>query len=535
MSFIRELQRRNVVRVAIAYLLVAWLIAQVSELVLGSFGAPEWVLKTVLFLLVIGFPVAVLLAWAFELTPEGVRRESGIDDDGSSTRRTGRRLELAIFVALAVALGYFVYTNEPDLSHDEAFDSTILERPMVAVLPFTNTSGNPEYDYLSLGLMDEIIVNLQRFKAFPVVSRGAALMVQDRDKPVTEIAQELQASYIVDSSIRRNRENLRVLVTMSNRKGEQVWARPFELAPDFENLFTVVDEVAAGLVSAVRSSGVERIQSASRPPIAAWEHYIKGLAVILNWRPEDHEMGLSHIEKALELDPNFAEAWWALGEIIATKLMGSSLVQNLTIERLESMEFYFRRAHEISPFHGAACGCLGLILVAMHKDEEAFVLLSEALEANPMSSALRVDYAQALVSEGHLDDARTMAISAARMEPVGMDLSLTWLVRAIADLGQEQMDEAKKNVFRAIYAHPQNLMVTPTAIVVLYELGDRGAAESLYKEFVTSFPEFSFDNPFTRMIQRPIDQVIASQHLANTDYPVDSMAVLDELAKLTSQ
>lgn len=534
MPFIRELQRRNVVRVAIAYLLVAWLIAQVSELALVSFGAPDWVLKTVLFLLVISFPVAVLLAWAFELTPDGVRRESGVDDD-SSTRRAGRWLELTIFVALAVALGYFVYTNEWDLSRGEEFDPTILERPMVAVLPFTNTSGNPDYDYLSLGLMDEIIVSLQRFKTFPVVSRGAALMVQGRDSPVTEIAKKLQASYIVDSTIRRNRENLRVLVTLSNREGEQVWAQPFELRSDFENLFDVVDEVSAGVVSAVQNSEVARIQSASRPPIEAWGHYIKGLVVILNWRPEDHEMGLSHIERALELDPNFAEAWWALGEIVATELMGSSKVQDLTLETLESLASYFRRAHEISPFHGAACGCLGLILVAMHKDEEAFVLLSEALEANPMSPALRVDFAQALVSEGRLDEARAMAISAARMEPVGVDLSVTWLVRAIADLGQDQMGEAKKNIFRAIYAHPQNLMVTPAAIVVLYELGDRDAAASLYKEFVVNFPDFSFDNPFTRMIQRPIDEVIEFRHLANPDYPADSMAVLDELTKLATQ
>ena len=530
MYFFDELKRRNVFRVGVAYVIVAWLTAQVTELALDSFAAPDWVIKTVLFLLIIGFPLALIFAWAFEVTPEGIKRDSEVDRDKSITRQSGRKLDFVIIGALVVALGYFVITRDSSPPREQSFDLAILDRPMVAVLPFANTSGDSAYDFLSLGLMDEIIVSLQRFRAFPVVSRGAALAFQGREKPITDIAAELQAMYVVDSTFRLNRENLRVLVTMSNRNGDQVWAQPFDLASDFKELYAMLDEVAAGIAGAVRDSEVTRVEASSRPPIAAWEHYIKGLSIILNWRPERYLEGRSHIEQALELDPNFAEAWWALGEIDSTELMVSSLIENVSLARLETIEGYFRRAHELSPFHGAACGCLGMILVALDRVDEAFVLLAEALKANPMSPALRVDYAQALLSQGRFDEARMMAESSARMEPVGIDLSVTWMIKAVADLGQDRREEARDNIFRAIYAHPPNVLVAPHAIVILYLLGDRDAAARLYEEFVGEFPGFSFENPFTEMILGPIDEVIASQRPANTELPPDALAILDELA-----
>ncbi len=529
-----ELRRRNVVRVAIAYSIVSWLILQLADVLIPLLTLPEWVGRLVFLILVIGFPLALIFAWVFELTPEGIQRDSKVSHDKSVSQYTGRRLNFLIIGALIIALGYSVITRDLVNPDEPLNDTAILNRPMVAVLPFVKTSGDSTFDHLSLGLMDEIIVSLQRLKAFPIVSRGAVLTFQGRDKSITETSEELNAQYVVDGSIRADGDNLRVLVTMSDSKGDQVWARPFVLASDLEGLFTVVDEVAASIAGAVRDSEVNRAVVANRPPVAAWEHYIKGLSVILDWSPDRHEEGRDHIESALELDPNMAEAWWALGEFEVVEMMFFPEGEEEFRIRLEKSVGYFQRANELSPFQGGACGCLGVMLAMLNRASEAFTLLEEALHANPLSTRLRVDYAQVLVSEGRFDEARAMAESATGMEPIGWDLAMTWTIRATADLAEGRDDRARANVHRAKYASARNIYSTPSAILILYVLGDREDAIELYQDFVGEVPEFSFDNPVTVYYMKSIYPVIASRHRANAEFPPDALAIVDELASQTA-
>jgi len=529
-----ELRRRSVVRVAIAYAVVSWLILQLADVLIPLLTLPEWVGRLVFLVLVIGFPLALIFAWIFELTPEGIQRDSKVSHDQSVSQQSGRRLNVLIVGALAIVLGYSVMTRNPVNPDEPPIDTAVFNRPMVAVLPFVKTSGDSAFDHLSLGLMDEIIVSLQRLKAFPVVSRGAVLTFQSRDKSVTKTAEELNAQYVVDGSIRADGDNLRVLVTMSDSKGDQVWARPFVLAPDLEGLFTVVEEVAASIAGAVRESEVDRVVVANRPPVAAWEHYIKGLSVVLDWSPDRHDEGRGHIESALEIDPNMAEAWWALGEFEVVEMMFFPASEEESRVRLKKSLGYFLRANEISPFQGGACGCLGFMLAMSNRVSEAFTLLEEALHANPLSTRLRVDYAQVLVSEGRFDEARTMAKSAAGMEPMGWDLAMTFTIRATADLAEGRFDEALANVHRAKYASVRNVYSTPSAILILYVLGDREDATELYREFVSEVPDFSFDNPITVYDLKSIDSVIVSRHRANAEFPPNAMAIVDELASQTA-
>ena len=529
-QLIQELKRRNVIRVAVAYAVVAWLLLQVADVVLDNIEAPTWVFQAILLLLIIGFPVALIFAWAFELTPEGVKKEKDVDRSDSVTPFMGRKLDFVIIGALVVALGYFVTTTDSGPPHEQPNDTVILNRPMVAVLPFVKTSGDSTYDHLNLGLMDEIIVSLQRFKAFPVVSRHAVLVFQSRDKSVMETAEELHAQYVVDGSIGANGDKLRVRVTMTDRNNDQVWARTFDLASDLEELYKMVDEVAAAIAGAVRDSEVEMAEVANRPPVAAWEHYIRGLSVILDWSRERHEEGRNHIETALKLDPDMAEASWALGEFEVIEMMFSSAGEEESRIRLERSLGYFRRAHELSPFQGGACGCIGVMLATLNRPTEAFTLLEEALDANPLSSRLRVDYAQVLVSEGRFDEARVMAASAVGMEPIGWDLAVTWIIQATADLAEGREEDAKANTYRAIYAYTRNAYATPSAMVILYVLGDRDAAADLYREFVSEIPGYSFENPLIGYYLKSINPVIASQHRADAEFPPNVLAIVDELA-----
>lgn len=420
--------------------------------------------------------------------------------------------------------------------------ASIIDRPMVAVLPITNNSGNPDFDSLSIGLMDEIIVGLQRFRSFPVVSRSATLSIADRNAPVEQIAVQLNAAYVMDASLRTNVDSIRILATLSDATGHQLWARRFDLDQDREMLFNMVDELGAAIAGAVRESEVERIAAVHRPDLGAWEHYTKALSFIVRGPTGHHTGALSERDqalvdarKAIELDPQMAEAWWALGELQAIDVMVNPPPEPELTRVIDLMVSNFRRAHDISPFHGAACGCLGMMLAAIGRAEEGFVLLEEALVANPMSSSLRVDYGQVLASQGRFQEAREMASSAARMEPMGKDLGVTYLTTALADLGQDRWETALANTYRALFAHQNNEMVMPVAMVLLHVLGDREGAIRTYSELQTAYPGFRLDNPFTVLMLKPIDRILIEQRGKRTELPAGWRQIVREIEVAASQ
>lgn len=182
MSFFGELSRRNVFRVAIAYTVVAWLIAQVAELALDSFGSPEWVMKTLLLLLSIGLPIAVIFAWAFELTPEGVKREKDVDRTASITSQTGRKIDFIIIGFLVVALVFAIATHQWTGIGSEEPDATVAETEQsIAVLPFVNMSDDASNEYFSDGISEELLNVLVRVKGLKVASRTSSFAFKGKD------------------------------------------------------------------------------------------------------------------------------------------------------------------------------------------------------------------------------------------------------------------------------------------------------------------------------------------------------------------
>ena len=441
----------------------------------------------------------------------------------SATSGPTWRIALAVF-AFSVMAAFAVWVI-PDLlsdqhggpragataSHDA--DSTeadliraALNRPMVAVLPFTNASGDPDNDYLGFGVMDEIIVGLQQFRSFPVVSRNATIAFRKRSEPVHVIATELGAEYILDGSVRRDGEQFRIVATLTDDNGSQVWARGFDLDADMSGIFPIIDELTAIVSKAVLESEVERVTSFIRPPINAWEHYVKGLAILLDWQPANHTEGVQHIKRALEIEPNMAEAWWALGEFELFRLMTQPQVDSAAAENVIG---YFRKAHEISAFHGAACGCLGYWLTAIGRDREARVVFDQAYQANPLSGALLVDYAQFLVWNGQYPQAIEMAEVSTRLGTDTRDKAVAAIVQATALLATNQPDAARTAVHRALLIKRLDILVTPSAIAILYVLGDRDDAAVLFTEFKALIPSYSPSNVISQVTFRPIDTVIA--------------------------
>jgi TolB-like protein/Tfp pilus assembly protein PilF len=510
LSLFNELKRRNVFKVGIAYLVIAWLIAQVLELVFSTFGTPEWVMKTVLVLLATGFGVALFLAWVYELTPEGIRKESGVVESAPVASKNRHKLHYAIIGLLALAASYLFIAKEQSTWDKETSIDTLVSRPSVVVLPFANISGDESQDYLAFGITDELIMGLQRLGNFPVVSRNASLSYGMTEITATEFAQNHGARYLLEGSVNVGRDGIRILANLSSAKGNQVWAERYQLESGSVDIFGVSYELIYKVSRAVLESEVNRVQRADRPPSDAWEHYIKGLQVVLTYDHQGYETARKHLDQAIEISPEMAEAWWALGELELMNYLTRPLVGDAKLDDLYVIINYFRKAHELSPFQAAACGCLGYMLTAVGQPDEARVVFEQAIEAKPLSADLRVDYAIYLLWAGRYEEALENTNLALKLGPVSQDRAGMWTVRSIIAFAQGKEQEALDAINRALFIRTETFY-TPAAVAMLYVLGKRDEAAKLLHDMQSFFPGLEPKNPVFYVTMKPIDDVLITR------------------------
>ncbi|MDH5799064.1 MAG: tetratricopeptide repeat protein [Paracoccaceae bacterium] len=529
MSFFEELKRRNVFKVGFAYLVIAWLVAQVLELVLGTFGTPEWVMQAALVLLAAGFILSLLLAWIYELTSEGIKKESEIKESAATTAIASHGMYYVIIGVLTVVATYLFFTREQSSSHRPPDISALIARPSVIVLPFANISGDATRDYLAFGLTDELIAGLQRLGTFPVVSRNASLSFGETEVSATDFAQSHGASYLLEGSVNVSSDEIRILVNLSSADGNQVWAERYQLENGQVDIFDVSDELVSRVATAVLDSEVKRVHRTDRPPSDAWEHYIRGLTVVLAYDHKDYETARIHLEKAIEIAPEMAEAWWALGELEVLNYLTKPLLAGARLDDLNELIGYFRKAHDLSPFHAAACGCLGFMLTAVGQPDEARVVFEQALEAKPLSPDLRLDYAIYLVWAKRYDEALENAALVLKLGPSSGDRAGVWLVRSLVSFAEGEEQEALDAVHRALFVH-NDPFYTPAAVALLYVSGRHDEAASLLHEMQSLFPDLEPKNPISYVMLKPIDDVLAAKRAQGiTNLPLDVTEIYADL------
>ena len=246
-SLFEELKRRNVFRVAIAYMAIAWLIVQVADIVFDSFGTPDWVMKTLLFVMAIGFPLSVFFAWAFEMTPEGIKREKEVDRSQSITQQTGQKLNRTIIVVLLAAVGFLLVDKFMLQSPAPAADTA---DKSVAVLPFVTMSRGPDDEYFADGLTEEILNSLTRVPELLVTARTSAFHFKGKDIPVPEIATQLGVAHVVEGSVRRDGDRLRVTAQLIRASdGFHLWSENYDR--ETEDTFGVQTDIAEKIASAL--------------------------------------------------------------------------------------------------------------------------------------------------------------------------------------------------------------------------------------------------------------------------------------------
>ena len=440
MSFIKELKRRNVIRVGIAYGVATWLLIEVSSTTFPMLRLPEWSATLVTVLLLIGFPVALIFAWAFELTPEGLKKEKDVDRTQSITHATGRKLDFAIIAALAVALVFFVSTHRWDSDSIDDADTTSAasaEEQSIAVLPFVNMSDDPGNEYFSDGISEELLNVLVRVEGLRVASRTSSFAFKGKDASIPKIGEELNVSHVLEGSVRKAGNTVRVTAQLVDvRTDSHLWSETYDR--QLEDIFAIQDEISAHIVQALKialgGGDADAMAPAQKPTenLQAYEHYLRG-RYFWQRRGEDNiRHAIDLFEQATELDPQFARAWSSLGAAHITLPSYSAAPPEEHNSRAVSAA---KRALVLDDTLAEAYAVLADIARYGNKWAEAQAYYLLAIASEPKNATAHLWYAEHLHVVGRKFDSLEEVLIAYQLDPLhpGTNGNLSWLYWGLDD------------------------------------------------------------------------------------------------------
>jgi len=461
MSFFGELGRRNVFRVGIAYAIVAWIVVQIADIVFETIGAPSWVMQTLMLGLVLGFVVALIFSWAYEVTPEGVKRESEVDRSQSITGVTGHKLDRVIMGLLVVSLAYFVWESRiagPDPVPVAAVDPQAIEETVtpvsdlsIAVLPFDNRSNLAEDAFFVDGMHDDLLTTLAKIGSMKVISRTSVMEYRDGSKKIPQIAEELGVANILEGGVQRAGNQVRINVQLIDADtDEHLWAEIYDRELTAENLFAIQSEISKAIADALHATlspeEERRIATAPTDNLEAFDHYLRGRQLMSTREVDELEASTHEFLKAVELDPEFALAWVGVAD-------SHNLLSNYA--DLPEGAFYdirdeaINRALEVDPHLGEAYASLGALLFDKYEEEAAEEAYRSAIRYSPnyatgwhwLANNIRSNTLRA-------HEALTYSLRAAELDP-NSAIILTSLAGNYAQLGDyEASDRYNRQLLR---------------------------------------------------------------------------------------
>jgi TolB-like protein/Tfp pilus assembly protein PilF len=511
MSFIEELKRRNVFRVGAAYAVGAWVLLQILDVVGEILELPEWGGRLILALLVVGFFIAVFVAWAYELTPEGVKREKDVDRSQSVTSQTGRKLNALTIGLMAVAIAYllvdkFYLSPRLEALPDEAAQAQTgapvpppaapgtaaeVPRQSIAVLPFDNRSRREEDEFFVEGIHDDLLTTLARIGSLKVISRTSVSKYRDSEKSLPEIAQELGVATVMEGAVQRAGDTVRINVQLIDAEtDEHLWAEIFDRELTADNLFAIQSEISEEIARALQATlspeEKERLEERPTENLAAYNAYLRGRQLLARRNSESVDQAAQEFRRATELDPDFALAWAGVSEAALLQSQYSDLPQKESIElqrsatdralalddqlgeaylgRANVAEFYSRsdeaeaaylKAIELSPGYATAWQWYGNFLGGFpHRAADGIAKLQRALELDPLSSIIRKNLADRYVQMGRFDEA---AAQLARLEELDPAFAPLYGSRAALETHTGQLAARVRSMQRSLELDPGNI------------------------------------------------------------------------------
>src|SRR5438034_7097651 len=386
-NFFAELKRRNVYKVAIAYAVVSWLLIQAASIFFPAFDAPPWVMKIFIIVIIFGFPVALILSWAFEMTPEGIKLESEIESNKSVRRRTGRKI-VAVTIALAVvAVGLFVYQlvrSKSTITPRQSEAATAAPNKSIAVLPFVNMSADKNDEYLSDGMTEELINVLAKVPGLRVPGRTSCFAFKGKNEEdiFRKVGDQLHVGTVLEGSVRKAGDKLRVTAQLINvSDGYHLWSKDYD--GDVKDVLNFQSNVAEQVVQAlqVKLGGDEKRILTKKPTENPEAHrlYVLGRYEFGKYTQAGWNNAIRYYEQALRLDPNYALAYCGLADNYA--YMGSVVMPES--DAIAKEREFAQKALELDPDLAEAHMSLALALVATLDGRNGWKNLDRVLERNP--------------------------------------------------------------------------------------------------------------------------------------------------------
>ena len=442
MSLMTELKRRNVFRVGLAYAIVGWLLIEVASVLLPTFEAPAWVMKAFSSLVILGFPLTLVIAWAFEMTPEGIKREAEVDRTESITHVTGRKLDFAIIGLLVIAVVYFAVDKfgngepkPPPVAPKEIPAAEAVEREKsIAVLLFDNLSGDAANEAFTKGIHDDILTHLSKIRALKVIARTSMERL-DPTLSIPEIGTQLGVAAVLEGGVQRSGDRVRINVQLIDCETEaHLWAETYDRELTASNIFSIQSEIAKTVADALRATlSLEEKQQLDTVPtenMAAYEAYILGKQRIAKGTSGAFSEAADFFQRAVELDPGFALAYVGLAD---------AYVNNVDLLGLPKNEMYSKagvlieRALELDDQLGEAYAVLASIQDWSTDFEDAEAKFRRALELNPNYARAYLDYGQLLRKFGRPEEALALHRKAVELDPLSpvMIMNVGWSLDAL--------------------------------------------------------------------------------------------------------
>ncbi len=409
MSFIEELKRRNVFRVGIAYVLMSWVLLQGADFVLDVAGAPDWVIRTLIVVVAVGLPIALFFAWAFEVTPEGIKREAEVDRSGSIAPQTGRKLDRAIIVFLALALVLvlgerFFFAgkteSEPMPAQQASSNTPVAAAKSVAVLPFSDLSRAGDQGWFASGLAEEILNALVRVPDLRVAPLDSSLRFSQSDQPIDEVASELGVANVLKGSVRSDGDRIRVTAQLIRvADGKHLFSENYDR--DISDMIGIQEDLAQNIATALETSmdpaALAEMSRVGTTSVAAYQAYLRGLQLRQNRVGRDTGEPLmqsyQQFEEARRLDPKFSDAHLNAARFWKIQLTPSRIDSGLT--ELDARQLLANYQERMSAAEQTANSDLERLLIAADRAEvelrlrDALQNYQRYLEERPNDSPAR--------------------------------------------------------------------------------------------------------------------------------------------------
>jgi TolB-like protein/Flp pilus assembly protein TadD len=510
-SFFAELKRRNVYKVAVAYAVVAWLLMQIASQIFPFFEIPNWVVRLVVLLLIVGFPIALIIAWAFETTPQGIKRTEAADAAG--LRSHGAAWIYIVLIGAALSVGLFFvgrYTaGHATLRQSES--ATAIPQKSIAVLPLLNESGDPKDEYFSDGLSEELIAALTRISGLKVIGRSSSFRFKDRKEEPKTIGEKLGVTTLLDGTVRKQGDRVRIVAELvSAADGIQLWTRTFDR--ELKDIFAVQEEIARAVAESLKVTllGSDLAQKSAPTNVEAHNAYLQGHFHFQRRNLEDYRKAVDYFDEAIRLDPDYAlaytersEAWSFIGDLTGQHEPAWSnarsdaekavaIAPDLAEARaaLGWVRFFIdwkfvegitaiKRAKELSPANPTANDLLARAILYLGWLDEGERQARHAVELDPLSVIAQSNVARALFYAGKLDEADAAARKAAELQPASAS-SRRWQTLIAAQRGDGE------TALREAQLEPDEGYRRFELALAQYVRGDRAAADAALADLIAN-------------------------------------------------